>query len=77
MTLFVVYVSRRQEGEGELARFASSLYFGETKINLDREKGKGMESLSDKAISRMIKFLRNKGWTEKEINDFLEYIVRQ
>ena len=46
-------------------------------VNLDRQKGQGMESLSDRAISRIIEYLRNKGWSEKEINDFLEYIVRQ
>lgn len=45
--------------------------------NFDRQKGQGMESLSDRAISRIIEYLRNKGWSEKEINDFLEYIVRQ
>lgn len=36
-----------------------------------------MESLSDRAISRIIEYLRNIGWNEKEINDFLEYIVKQ
>ena len=36
-----------------------------------------MESLSDRAISRMFEYLRNIGWTEKQITDFIEYIVRQ
>lgn len=36
-----------------------------------------MESLSDRAISRIIEYLRDIGWTEKQINDFLEYIVKQ
>lgn len=36
-----------------------------------------MESLSDKVISRKIEYLRNIGWTEKPISDFIEYIVRQ
>ena len=35
-----------------------------------------MESLSDKAILRIIEYLRNVGWSEKKINDFLEYIVK-
>ena len=46
-------------------------------IYFDRQKGQGMESLSDRAISRMIEYLRNIGWTEKQITDFIEYIVRQ
>ena len=42
----------------------------------DRQKGQGMESLNDKAILRIIEYLRKEGWTEKKINDFIEYIVK-
>ena len=35
-----------------------------------------METLSDKAILRIIEYLRKEGWAEKKINDFIEYIVK-
>jgi hypothetical protein len=44
---------------------------------MENQEEKEEEMISDKALVKLIDYLRARGWTEKEINDLLYYIAKE